>query len=144
MMLSRKTYLRAALDMLRAALRPGRTGAGCRAGGTATGLAASDQSDPAVAGSIVEEAVGEMTNNRSHQVLRTDKFMPHRLTMCLMGLLLLTSCATVGGGSSVDAPKPKVALVLGGGAARGFAHVGVIRALEQEIAAAVVPVAYAG
>jgi NTE family protein len=29
-------------------------------------------------------------------------------------------------------PKPKIALVLGGGAARGFAHVGVIRALEQE------------
>lgn len=28
--------------------------------------------------------------------------------------------------------KPKIALVLGGGAARGFAHVGVIRALEQE------------
>jgi NTE family protein len=29
-------------------------------------------------------------------------------------------------------PRPKVALVLGAGAARGFAHVGVIRALEQE------------
>lgn len=29
-------------------------------------------------------------------------------------------------------PKPKIALVLGGGAARGFAHIGVIRALEQE------------
>lgn len=29
-------------------------------------------------------------------------------------------------------PKPKIALVLGGGAARGFAHVGVIRTLEQE------------
>ena len=28
--------------------------------------------------------------------------------------------------------QPRVALVLGGGAARGFAHVGVIRALEQE------------
>ncbi len=28
--------------------------------------------------------------------------------------------------------QPKVALVLGGGAARGFAHVGVIRVLEQE------------
>jgi NTE family protein len=28
--------------------------------------------------------------------------------------------------------KPRIALVLGGGAARGFAHVGVIRALEQE------------
>jgi NTE family protein len=31
-----------------------------------------------------------------------------------------------------ECPKPKVALVLGGGAARGFAHIGVIRALEQE------------
>ena len=27
---------------------------------------------------------------------------------------------------------PRIALVLGGGAARGFAHVGVIRVLEQE------------
>ena len=34
----------------------------------------------------------------------------------------------------VAAPKrePKIALVLGGGAAKGFAHVGVIRVLEQE------------
>jgi NTE family protein len=31
-----------------------------------------------------------------------------------------------------ELPKPKVALVLGGGAARGFTHIGVIRALEQE------------
>ncbi len=30
------------------------------------------------------------------------------------------------------APIPKIALVLGGGAARGFAHVGVLRVLEQE------------
>ena len=29
-------------------------------------------------------------------------------------------------------PMPRVALVLGGGAARGFAHIGVIRVLEQE------------
>jgi NTE family protein len=29
-------------------------------------------------------------------------------------------------------PRPRVALVLGAGAARGFAHVGVLRALEQE------------
>jgi NTE family protein len=29
-------------------------------------------------------------------------------------------------------PMPRIALVLGGGAARGFAHIGVIRVLEQE------------
>jgi NTE family protein len=34
--------------------------------------------------------------------------------------------------SPATPPVPKIALVLGGGAARGFAHVGVIRALEQE------------
>ncbi len=33
---------------------------------------------------------------------------------------------------SAPIPEPKVALVLSGGAARGFAHVGVIRVLEQE------------
>lgn len=33
---------------------------------------------------------------------------------------------------SVNGNRPRIALVLGGGAARGFAHVGVIRALEQE------------
>ena len=32
----------------------------------------------------------------------------------------------------VNVPEPRVALVLGGGAARGFAHIGVIRVLEQE------------
>jgi len=34
--------------------------------------------------------------------------------------------------STAPLPKPRIALVLGGGAARGFAHVGVIRALEKE------------
>ena len=29
-------------------------------------------------------------------------------------------------------PSPKIALALGGGAARGFAHVGVIKALEAQ------------
>jgi len=50
-------------------------------------------------------------------------------------ILLLTSCQTVEGPvipPTGELPKPKIALVLGGGAARGFAHVGVIRALEQE------------
>ncbi len=33
---------------------------------------------------------------------------------------------------SPKVPEPRIALVLGGGAARGFAHIGVIRVLEQE------------
>ncbi len=45
---------------------------------------------------------------------------------------VLTSCASPKAPIVTEPPKPKIALVLGGGAARGFAHVGVIRALEQE------------
>jgi NTE family protein len=50
-------------------------------------------------------------------------------------LFLLASCQTTGGPPippGEGLPKPKVALVLGGGAARGFAHIGVIRELEQQ------------
>ena len=51
--------------------------------------------------------------------------------------LLAAGCATTAPvapqtGPPVGGPEPKVALVLGGGAARGFAHIGVIRVLEQE------------
>jgi NTE family protein len=49
-------------------------------------------------------------------------------------LLVLTGC-TIFRPPALEEnthPMPKVALVLGGGAARGFAHVGVIRVLEQE------------
>jgi len=51
--------------------------------------------------------------------------------LMLFVIVLLAACA----GKQVptgEMPRPKIALVLGGGAARGFAHVGVIRALEQE------------
>ncbi len=47
-------------------------------------------------------------------------------------LLFLASCVSVQGPPATGPARPKVALVLGGGAARGFAHVGVIRVLEQE------------
>jgi NTE family protein len=59
-----------------------------------------------------------------------------------VGLVLLTGCQSappvtvpqppVSQVPQGPPPKPKIALVLGGGAARGFAHVGVIRVLEQE------------
>jgi len=62
--------------------------------------------------------------------------MKHRLLIWISVMsLLLMSCSVPSKTDSrqpVDPPRPQIALVLGGGAARGFAHVGVIRALEQE------------
>jgi NTE family protein len=52
-------------------------------------------------------------------------------SICILAVVLV-SCASSQGPPVTESPKPKIALVLGGGAARGFAHVGVIRALEQE------------
>ena len=54
-------------------------------------------------------------------------------TAALSSLALLACAgAPVPAGPPPETPRPKVALVLGGGAARGFAHVGVVRVLEQE------------
>lgn len=52
----------------------------------------------------------------------------------LLATIFLHSCQTPQRVETTPAPKrePKVALVLGGGSAKGFAHVGVIRVLEQE------------
>ncbi len=51
----------------------------------------------------------------------------------LILLVALSSCASAPvPPANIEPPKPKVALVLGGGSARGFAHIGVIRVLEQE------------
>lgn len=60
-----------------------------------------------------------------------------RIVLVMILAALLASCRTTAGPGSFDQilqrpDRPKIALVLGGGAARGFAHVGVIRALEQE------------
>ncbi len=57
------------------------------------------------------------------------------MVLLLAGLAgLLTACQTTlpPGPSTGSGLRPKIALVLGGGAARGFAHIGVIRTLEQE------------
>ncbi len=57
-----------------------------------------------------------------------------RLRLALLATALLAGCVTPPAPppAAAELPKPRVALVLGGGAARGFAHIGVIRALEQE------------
>jgi NTE family protein len=66
-----------------------------------------------------------------------------RLSLIVPVVVLLTACKTVPVADvpppiappplvASHVPMPKIALVLGGGAARGFAHVGVVRVLEQE------------
>lgn len=54
-----------------------------------------------------------------------------RLGWLLLLVTLLSACATT---KPIEAPrrKPVIALALGGGAARGFAHIGVIKALESQ------------
>lgn len=49
-------------------------------------------------------------------------------------LLSITACSStkVAPPVAVERPPAKIALVLGGGAARGFAHIGVIKALEAQ------------
>ncbi len=54
------------------------------------------------------------------------------MTLVLAALLLAGCNATSPAVSNGNAMQPRVALVLGGGAARGFAHIGVIRVLERE------------
>ena len=62
---------------------------------------------------------------------------PAYLRVCLMALsvLLLTACALLPSGQKTPqaaTTKPKIGLALGGGAARGFAHIGVIKMLESQ------------
>lgn len=60
-----------------------------------------------------------------------------RLTLLLLAVLL-SACAAPPPAPSIPTPAPlpkpplKIALALGGGAARGFAHIGVIKALEAQ------------
>ncbi len=55
-----------------------------------------------------------------------------RLFLVILLMVVVSSCGGKQLPAAGELPRPKIALVLGGGAARGFAHVGVIRALEQE------------
>lgn len=55
-----------------------------------------------------------------------------RLLAAAAALSALAACITVGNAPTTPAPPPRIALALGGGAARGFAHIGVIKALEAQ------------
>lgn len=55
------------------------------------------------------------------------------MTGCALLVVLTVGCATAPApGRMVQAARPRVAVALGGGGARGFAHIGVLRVLEQE------------
>jgi NTE family protein len=78
-------------------------------------------------------------NNKNKNSVRTSSIWT--LIFMLMGLGVLAGCASspvptrpdTTSPVSVVAPKkpPKIGLALGGGAARGFAHIGVIQVLEE-------------
>lgn len=53
-------------------------------------------------------------------------------SLAILLLLSTTACTQVTPPPVVERPPAKIALVLGGGAARGFAHIGVIKALEAQ------------
>ncbi|MDH4134041.1 MAG: patatin-like phospholipase family protein [Gammaproteobacteria bacterium] len=64
------------------------------------------------------------------------KMLHTRIWLAVLALsITMTGCTTtpsLEGVSDNGAARPRIALVLGGGAARGFAHIGVIRVLERE------------
>lgn len=53
-------------------------------------------------------------------------------TVLIVFVVLLSACADIAQKPAAPPSAAKLALVLGGGAARGFAHVGVIKALEAQ------------
>jgi NTE family protein len=58
-----------------------------------------------------------------------------RFAVVAAAVFVVTGCVTFGSPPPAPAappPPPKIALALGGGAARGFAHIGVIKALEAQ------------
>lgn len=67
-------------------------------------------------------------NENSSQIAQTTS---RRSFLTLTGTSLL-SLSLLGGCSTFGNKKPKIGLALGGGAARGFAHIGVIKALENQ------------
>ena len=66
-------------------------------------------------------------------MLAKELFIKKFFALAIVSAFFFFSCQTVPTAPAITRKgDPKIALVLGGGSAKGFAHVGVIRALEQE------------
>jgi NTE family protein len=65
-------------------------------------------------------------------MLARGQFIKKFFALSIGVVLLFCSCQTMPTPTVSKKGDPKIALVLGGGSAKGFAHVGVIRVLEQE------------
>ena len=66
-------------------------------------------------------------------MLAKEPFIKKFFALAIVAAFLFLSCQTVPTVPKVTGKgDPQIALVLGGGSAKGFAHVGVIRVLEQE------------
>ena len=82
------------------------------------------------------------TMNENNTAVRTKpnngkvRFAHLHVGLLALSILLLTGCATQSAvkpvATNVASAKPKIGLALGGGAARGFAHIGVIKMLESQ------------
>src|ERR1043165_9358520 len=57
--------------------------------------------------------------------------MDRRTTAALIAALALARLSSAQTPSPLSAPAPRVAVVLGGGTAKGFAHIGVLDELER-------------
>lgn len=69
-------------------------------------------------------------------LLRPSQYARVRALAATVALCVLAACSTtapvqVAAPAPLPKAKPKIALALGGGAARGFAHIGVLKVLEQ-------------
>ncbi len=69
--------------------------------------------------------------------IKSNFFIRLQRIVCLLVLASVAACSTspsvlTAVTPTVTRPAPKIALVLGGGGTRGFAHVGVIKALEAQ------------
>mgnify|MGYP003349653384 FL=1 len=67
-----------------------------------------------------------------HPISSKTLISPHRRQALGIGVASLLSMGGLSSCSLIGSKKPVIGLVLGAGAARGFAHVGVIKALEAQ------------